>query len=847
MKKQMFRTLGGIVPVVIMALTSVAPAYADQSITTQIDAITARSAVAANSWSMLVSDASGSVTYYQKNQTTTEAPASNMKIVTSSAAFGLLGTTSSFVTTVYRNGTFSSGTVTGDVNLLVKHDITWNDNVFGTGNARKPLDFIATQLKAQGITKITGKVQIYGACMYNHADTDDTRDIQNQATYNGEGAAAFKAALQAQGITVSGVSAGVAGFSAPGTLIYTYNSTSLTYGGSPLRLDVACIPMNKVSHNVMADLLLRHISYELTGSDSFTSGATKVFGWLNSTVGLATNDMVMLDGSGLSHSDRMSAKEINTITRYMLAHFSTWSTTLPIGCVDGTLGSRFCGTDGSGRVHAKTGSLSITISLSGYVDNKYNGQRYYFSFLVNNGAGIDQANTRQALDDAVNVVAGVIPTTIDSYAGNDGNRALDIALPTSSNTTEVDAESGANGSFTGWTSIAGPTGSGAAPVVGYQADQRIRLFLRGSDNNVWTVIKALNGAWGSWSSLGGNVRSSVSVGYLANGAMQLFARSSSNTVITSIQSAPNGTFGAWSDLGGQCYDDPLVTANADGRFQLFTRSAANTVYSNFKTTSGTWFGWSDYGGSCMGKPQGGQWTNGVIVVLTRTSSSTVRQITQTGPNGGWGAWTDLGGTAASDPVITYNADGRMQFFVQTPTHTVSMNFRVGLATNSTWFGWLSLGGTSYSNLGTGINADGTIHVFTRDANRVVWSAWQTNANSSFTGWSSLGGNTLSAAMTTQTASQPATDGSYSVARVVTTDASQPAQSTQLTQRSTADGSITLPCISTWARVFQVQYSEDSGSSWTNLSDPVLVNGHSITVNDSSAAHTRRSYRVIVVQ
>ncbi|MGZ4964968.1 MAG: D-alanyl-D-alanine carboxypeptidase, partial [Limisphaerales bacterium] len=656
-----------------------------------------------------------------------------------------------------------------------------------------------------------------------------------------------KAALQAQGITVSGVAAGVSGFSPPGTLIYTYNSTSLTYGGSPLRLDVACIPMNKVSHNVMADLLLRHISYELTGGDSFTSGANKVFGWLNTTVGLATNDMVMLDGSGLSHSDRMSAKEINTITRYMLAHFSTWSTTLPIGCVDGTLGARFCGTDASGRVHAKTGSLSITISLSGYVDNRYNSQRYFFSFLANNSAGIDQTSTRQALDDAVNVIAGVIPTTIDGYAGNDGNRALDIALPTSSNTTEVDAESGANGSFTGWTSIAGPTGSGAAPVTGYQADQRIRLFLRGSDNNIWTVIKALNGAWGSWSNLGGNVRSSVSVGYLANGAMQIFARSSSNTVITSIQSAPNGTFGAWSDLGGQCYDDPLITANADGRFQLFARSAANTVYSNFKTTSGTWFGWSDYGGSCMGKPQGGQWTNGVIVVLTRSSTSTIKMITQTGPNGGWGAWTDLGGTAASDPVVTYNADGRMQFFVQTPSHTVSMNFRVGLATNSTWFGWLSMGGTSYSNLGAGINADGTIHVFTRDSNRVVWSAWQTNANSSFTGWSSLGGNTLAAAMTTQTASQPVTTGSSATLSVATSDALQPAQSTQSTQESTGSGSIVLPCTSTWGRVYQVQYNEGRGSDWIDLGDPVLVNGHSITVNDSSAAHSQRSYRVIVVQ
>src|SRR5699024_6259747 len=121
------------------------------------------------------------------------------------------------------------------------------------------------------------------------------------------------------------------GFSAPGTLIYTYHSTSLTYGSQPLRLDVACIPMGKVSHNVMADLLMRHISYELTGNDDFTSGANKVMGWIHNTVGLATNDMVILDGSGLSHSDRVSAKEEVEIMRYLVAHFSTWDDILPIG------------------------------------------------------------------------------------------------------------------------------------------------------------------------------------------------------------------------------------------------------------------------------------------------------------------------------------------------------------------------------------------------------------------------------------------------------------------------------------------------------------------------------------
>ncbi|MGZ4973404.1 MAG: D-alanyl-D-alanine carboxypeptidase, partial [Limisphaerales bacterium] len=754
MKTPCLRSVIATIFVAALTLISIPPIYGNQSITTQIDAITARSALAGNTWSILVENAAGNVTYYQQTPTLTQAPASNLKNITSGGAFALLGTTNFFVTTVFRNGSFSGGVVTGDVNLLVKHDITWNDDVFGTGNARAPLDFITTQLKNQGITKISGNVQIYGACMYNHSATDDTRDFANQASYNLEGATAFKAALQAQGITVTGSALGKSGFSVPGTLIYTYRSTNLTYRSSPLRLDIACIRLGKVSHNVMADLLMRHISYELTGNDNFTSGAAKVLGWVHDSVGIATNDMVMLDGSGLSHSDRVSAKEENAIDRYLVAHFPTWDDILPIGCYDGTLGTRFCGTDGANNVHAKTGSLSISIDLSGYVDNPHNGQRYFFSFLANNASGIDDANTRQAIDDAVNVVAGVIPTTVDSYAGNDVDGSMQVALPDAVNVTEVDPQNGANGAFAGWSSLGGPTGNGGTPVVGYNADQRMQLFLRGADNNIWTVAEtAVNGSWGAWSSLGGNVRGSVSIGYLASGAMQIFSRSSSNTVITAAQSGANGTFGAWSDLGGSCFDDPVVGANADGRFQLFTRSSTDTVQSNFKLSSGAWFGWSDYGGSCIGQPQVAQLPDGAMEVFTRSSANTVKTLAQGGPNGSFGTWTDLGGTIAGDPAVGYNADGRMQLFVQSSGHTVTSNFRTGLATNSAWSGWLDLGGSCYSSLAVAYNQDGRIQLIMRDNSYVMQSAWQTNVNSGFSGWFSFAGNTPVVSITTQPASQ----------------------------------------------------------------------------------------------
>jgi D-alanyl-D-alanine carboxypeptidase len=370
-----------------------------QTIPDQIDTILARSAVAANSWTVLVENRDGSVIYYQRNPTTGLAPASNTKIFTSSAAFGRLGTNYTFQTRIYLNGTVAGGVLTGDLNLVCEHDPTWNTDVFS--NPRAPLDYIAGRIKALGITNVTGNVQCYGCCFYDLSSTDaSNHDASNQLGYNTSASTAFLAALQAQGIAVSGSALGQTGFSAPGTLFYTYYSTNLTYGGKPLRLDIACIPMLKVSHNVMADALCRHLGYKLGGVDSFAAGATQVLRWMNNTAGVSTNVIVMNDGSGLSHGNRFSARQTVSLIRYMLGAFPTWDDCLPISCTDGTISGRMCGTDSTGAVHVKTGSLSISIALSGYVANKYDGQVYLFSFIANK-TSIDQASTRQAMDDSV--------------------------------------------------------------------------------------------------------------------------------------------------------------------------------------------------------------------------------------------------------------------------------------------------------------------------------------------------------------------------------------------------------------------------------------------------------------
>ena len=371
-----------------------------QTVSDKVD--TNLSSLPGNTWSALVQNDSGSVTCYERNPDTGLAPASNTKLFTTAAALGLLGTNYAFETRVYYDGTLTNGAATGNLNLVCEHDPTWNTTVFTS--ARAPLDHIAAQLKALGVTSVASNVQCYGVCAYNFGSTSflnaNTTESKNAAA-----AAAFVAALQARGIVVSGRAAGQTGFTAPGTLLYTHHSSDLAYQGRPLRLGVVSIPLLKVSHNVMADLLCRHLGWKLSADDSFADGATQVLGWLSHVPGLSTNGMVMNDGSGLSRNNRFSARQCVAITRYMLPAFPVWDEGLPIGCVDGTIRRRFCGTDGAKEVHAKTGSLRISIALSGYLNNPHDSQRYLFSFIANQPS-IDQTATRETIDKCVALFAG---------------------------------------------------------------------------------------------------------------------------------------------------------------------------------------------------------------------------------------------------------------------------------------------------------------------------------------------------------------------------------------------------------------------------------------------------------
>ena len=96
------------------------------------------------------------------------------------------------------------------------------------------------------------------------------------------------------------------------------------------------------------------------------------------------DDVRLRDGSGLSYQDRLTTHAILKILGEMARRpdFPVFRRSLAIAGVDGTLKDRMRGTAAAGNVRAKTGTLNVASSLSGYVTTA-NGHQLTFSLLMN--------------------------------------------------------------------------------------------------------------------------------------------------------------------------------------------------------------------------------------------------------------------------------------------------------------------------------------------------------------------------------------------------------------------------------------------------------------------------------
>jgi D-alanyl-D-alanine carboxypeptidase/D-alanyl-D-alanine-endopeptidase (penicillin-binding protein 4) len=340
-------------------------------------------------------------------------PASNTKIFTTAAALARLGPEHRMVSRLVSTGTIdANGTLNGTLELHSAHDFTWSR--WFHKSERTPLDRMVEALYRKGLRKVSGNLGVSGAYLYDgyHLGGYDT------ATHRQRAGSALLAALNARGISVTGTLQYRVTMDLPaGTELARWESNTL---------EVAEWPINHISHNEMADILLRHLAYEEDGESDYEVGGDIVRDWL-AEVGIDTAGFDQNDGSGLATSNRISARHMVGLYRYMVSS-SLWRafrSTLTIGGAggpgatdgaskaivtensapyNGTFANRMTNGNIAGRVFGKSGT-NAGITTSGVLHNRFDGHRYAFAFLMNN-ISQSQYGSARATQDALVAVLG---------------------------------------------------------------------------------------------------------------------------------------------------------------------------------------------------------------------------------------------------------------------------------------------------------------------------------------------------------------------------------------------------------------------------------------------------------
>jgi serine-type D-Ala-D-Ala carboxypeptidase/endopeptidase (penicillin-binding protein 4) len=161
--------------------------------------------------------------------------------------------------------------------------------------------------------------------------------------------------------------------------------------------------MDRYSDNFRAEMILKELGAEIAGVGSSAAGAQVVRHDLIEA-GIPMAGVQIVDGSGLSRSDRATVREIVAVLvalwRDPAMRAVVWNG-LPLAGATGTLEDRLLTGAAHRRVRAKTGTTDISSALSGYVR-----QGIAFS-VIENGDPVNWTAARQAQDQFAQALANL--------------------------------------------------------------------------------------------------------------------------------------------------------------------------------------------------------------------------------------------------------------------------------------------------------------------------------------------------------------------------------------------------------------------------------------------------------
>lgn len=198
-------------------------------------------------------------------------------------------------------------------------------------------------------------------------------------------AEAFRDFLTRHDIIVQGPGSSYRRLESDGVIASEHRET-LSSWHSPWLFDII-YRTNMASVNVYAENLLRSIGHHVSGQGSLDAGLQAINAHWEASLSPGP-PLRMMDGSGLSPCNRISARQLATIMNAAAQHpaFGIILSSLPLAGYSGSLANHFRGTKSEGRLRAKSGFLQNTIAYAGYTP-MLNGNLAAFVIIVNDYEG----------------------------------------------------------------------------------------------------------------------------------------------------------------------------------------------------------------------------------------------------------------------------------------------------------------------------------------------------------------------------------------------------------------------------------------------------------------------------
>lgn len=164
----------------------------------------------------------------------------------------------------------------------------------------------------------------------------------------------------------------------------TYNDIKPIWIGYSPELDKIIGYINKTSNNLGAEMILKTLGKESSGTGSRIKGI-EIVKKFASKAGIPPDNFTMVDGSGLSRLNLIQPKYLVDLLIYMYNSElkNSFMSSLALPNQVGTLKKRMLNSKAEKSIYAKTGSMNNVSNITGYVHTA-DGEYFAFSIMFNN-------------------------------------------------------------------------------------------------------------------------------------------------------------------------------------------------------------------------------------------------------------------------------------------------------------------------------------------------------------------------------------------------------------------------------------------------------------------------------